>query len=77
MITKDFLILVGISTLIAWPTAWYFMNDWLADFNYRIDLGLSIFLIASGMAVGIAILTVSSQAIKASLVNPVRALKHE
>lgn len=77
MITKDFLILVGISTLIAWPVAWYFMNDWLADFNYRIDLGLSIFLLASGMAVGIAILTVSSQAIKASLVNPVKALKHE
>ena len=77
MITKDFLILVGISSLIAWPTAWYFMSDWLADFNYRIELGVGVFLLSSGISVAIALFTVSSQAIKAALVNPVRALKYE
>ncbi|UZR93178.1 ABC transporter permease [Chondrinema litorale] len=77
MITRDFLLLVMVSSLIAWPVAWYFMDNWLADFNYRIDLSVGVFIIASGTAVIIALFTVSSQAIKAALTNPVKALKYE
>jgi ABC-type lipoprotein release transport system permease subunit len=77
MLSKDFLKLVMLSLLIATPLAWYFMNDWLQGFAYRIQINILIFLLAGAMALLIAIFTVSFQAIKAALANPVKSLRSE
>jgi putative ABC transport system permease protein len=77
LITKDFIKLVIVAITIASPIAWYFMNQWLQDFNYRIEMQWWFFMVAGIMAVAIALLTVSYQAIKAALMNPVKSLKSE
>ncbi len=77
MLTKDFLKLVGIAIFIAFPLSWYFMNQWLNGFAYRINIGPVVFLIAIASVIIITILTVSFQAIKAALVNPVKSLRSE
>jgi len=77
LLSKDFLILVGISFGIATPIAWYGMNQWLRAFAYRIPLSWWMFALAGVLAVLIALITVSSQAIKAALMNPVKSLKTE
>jgi ABC-type antimicrobial peptide transport system permease subunit len=77
MLSKDFVKLVLIALVIASPIAWYFMNNWLQDFVYRINIGGLIFLVAGSMAVVIAIITVSYQAIKAAIANPVNTLRNE
>jgi putative ABC transport system permease protein len=77
LLSKDFVKLVLLANLIAWPIAWYAMNRWLQDFAYRIDIGWWVFALAGGLALIIALLTVSAQAIKAALANPVEALRYE
>ncbi len=77
LLSKEFLKWVLISNLIAWPVAFYFMNLWLENFAYRIDLSLTVFLAAGIAAIVIALLTVSLQAVKAATSNPVDALKYE
>jgi len=77
MLTKDFLKLVLISSLIAFPVAWWAMNKWLLDFAYRTSISWWIFLIAGTLALLIALLTISFQAIKAGLMNPAKSLKTE
>lgn len=77
MLSTDFLKLVLISSLIAIPLAWWSMNTWLQDFAYRIDLGWWIFVAATVVAAIIAIFTISFQAIKAALMNPVKSLRTE
>jgi putative ABC transport system permease protein len=77
MLTKDFLKLVFIAVLIAFPLSWWMMNQWLNGFAYRINIGPLVFLIACSSVVLITILTVSFQAIKAALVNPVKSLRSE
>ncbi|UFH55856.1 ABC transporter permease [Spirosoma sp. KNUC1025] len=77
LLSKDFLKLVLVAILIASPIAWYAMNNWLADFAYHIDIAWWMFAGAGLMAIGIALLTVSFQSIKAALVNPVRSLRSE
>ncbi len=77
LLLANFLKLILIAILIAAPLAGYFMNKWLQDFAYRIDLSWWIFALAGVMAISIAILTVSYQTIKAALVNPVKSLKSE
>ncbi len=77
MISKDFLTLVIASNILAWPLAYYFMNAWLQGFAYRIGLGWWMFVIAGGIALMIALLTVSYHAIKATTSNPVDALRYE
>jgi putative ABC transport system permease protein len=77
LLSKDFIKLVAIAFIIATPLAWYFMNKWLQDFAYRIDISWWIFLLAGVLAVTIAIATVSFQAIKAALMNPVKSLRTE
>ena len=67
MLHKDFIILVLIASVIAFPFAWWAMNNWLQDFAYRITIGWWIFLAAGAIAFLIAFITVSSQAIKAHL----------
>tara|TARA_R110002073_G_scaffold279026_1_gene443124 strand:- start:408357 stop:410789 length:2433 start_codon:yes stop_codon:yes gene_type:complete len=76
-LTTDFLKLVGIAVLIALPLGWYIMNMWLEDFSYRINIGWWILVLAAVLAIAIAILTVSYQALKAALANPVKSLRTE
>jgi len=77
LLSKDFLKLVFISILIATPLAWYFMNTWLQDFAYRININAWVFVIAAVVALSIAFITVSFQAIKAAIANPVKSLRTE
>jgi putative ABC transport system permease protein len=77
MLSKDYLKLVVISMLIAFPLAWWLMNQWLHEFEFRINIGPAIFLVAGMSVVLITILTISFQAIKAAVANPAKALKTE
>lgn len=77
MLTRDFLKLVAIAVLIAFPLAWYMMSQWLNGFAYRISIGPFVFLIACGAVLLITVLTVSFQALKAALANPVKSLRSE
>ena len=77
LLSKDFLKLVLIAILIASPLAWWAMNKWLADFAYRIDVSWWVFALAGLLAVGIALLTVSFQSVRAALMNPVKSLRSE
>jgi len=77
LLSKEFVKLVFVANLFAWPIAYYAMNQWLQGFAYRINLGWWVFALAGGLALFIALLTVSSQAIKAALTNPVEALRYE
>ena len=77
LLSKDFLKLVGLSAVIAFPVAWFAMNKWLQDFAYRIDMPWWIFIVAGIMAAIIALVTISFQAIKAAVANPVKSLRSE
>ena len=77
LLSKDFVVLVLISSAIAIPVAWYFMNDWLQNYSYRTDLSWYIFFAAGMGSLIITLLTVSYQAIKAAIANPVRSLRSE
>jgi predicted permease len=77
LLSADFLVLVGISCIIAFPVAWWMMHNWLQDYDYRINISLWIFIAAGLLAILIALLTVSFQAIKAALSNPVKSLRTE
>ncbi len=77
MLSKDFMKLVLIAMLISFPTAYWFMNNWLQGFAYRINVNWSVFLIAGITAILIALFTVSFQSIKAAIQNPVKSLRTE
>lgn len=77
MIMRDFLKLVIIASVFAFPIAWWGMNKWLQNFAYRVDMGWWIFLIAALIAVAVTLITISYQAIKAAIANPVTSLRSE
>ena len=77
LLSKDFLKPVAVAILLATPVAWYAMNWWLRDFAYKINVSWWVFALAGGLAVNIALLTVSFQSIKAALMNPVKSLRSE
>jgi len=77
LLSKDFLKLVIVAIVIATPLAWYLMHGWLEDFAYKIDIGWGVFALAGLLAIGIALLTVSFQSVKAALTNPVKSLRTE
>lgn len=77
MLSKDFVKLVIIANLIAWPLAWFGVSRWLQDFAYHIDVSWWVFIAAGLVAVTIALFTVSFQAVKAGLTNPVKSLRME
>ena len=77
LLSKDFIKLVFISFVIAAPLSWYFMYKWLQEFAYRIPIGWWVFILAGFIALAIALLTVSFQAIKAAVTNPVDSLRTE
>jgi len=77
LLSKDFLKLVSIAVLIASPLAWFAMNKWLQSFAYRIHINWTIFAITALAALLIALITISFQAIKAAIANPVKSLRSE
>jgi putative ABC transport system permease protein len=77
LLTKEFILLVALASLLAWPIAYYAMNRWLQNFAYRVGIGWETFIIAGASALLIALITVSFQAVKAALTNPVETLRYE
>lgn len=77
LLAIDFIRLVLVAILLAIPIAWFAMDRWLQDFAYRTSLSAGIFILAGVLAIGIALLTISIQSIRAALTNPVRSLRSE
>jgi len=77
LLSKEFLVLVIIAALIAFPLGWWAMNEWLQDFAYRIPIAWWVFPVAGIAVLLIALITVSVQAIKAAIANPVKSLRTE
>jgi ABC-type antimicrobial peptide transport system permease subunit len=75
LLSNDFVWLICIASIIAFPIAWWALNNWLTNFSYRINIQWWVFLIAGIAALMIALITVSFQAIKAALTNPVKSLR--
>ena len=77
MLSGDFLKLVCIAAIISFPVAWFAMQKWLEDFAYRINISWTVFIFAAAIAAIIALITISFQAIKAAVANPVKSLRSE
>lgn len=77
ILSKEFVILIGVAVVLAFPVAWYFMSDWLAGYAYRINLGVVPFVLAAVIAAAIAFVTISLQTFKAAVSNPSERLRDE
>src|SRR6187455_1668438 len=77
LLSKNFLKLILLSTIVAFPLAWWAMRLWLEDFAYRVNIGWWIFILAGASALMIALITISFQAIKAAIANPIKSLRTE
>ena len=77
LVSREFIKLVVIAAVIAFPLAWWFLRDWLKDFAYRVNISWWMYLVAAVAALLIAVITVSLQALKAALSNPVKSLRTE
>jgi len=77
LLSKQFIVLVLIANLIAWPVAWFTMHTWLQDYAYRVDISWWVFVISGLAALFIALATVSFQAIRAAVANPTKSLRSE
>ena len=77
LLTKEFLVLVALASLLAWPIAYTAMNGWLQNFAYRIGLSPTYFIASTGVALVITLITIAYQALKAARANPVEALRYE
>ncbi|HMH21393.1 MAG TPA: ABC transporter permease [Puia sp.] len=77
LLSKDFLRLIVLSALIAFPLAWWVMSRWLQNYTYRITISWWVFLLAGGLSVVIALATISFQSVRAALMNPVKSLRSE
>ncbi len=77
MLNREFIILIGISCIIAFPIAWIFMHKWLADYAHHITISWTVFVLSGLTAIVIALLTISSQAFKAAVANPTKTLRDE
>ncbi len=76
-LSKEFVLFTVLANIIAWPVGYYMMNKWLENFAYKINIGVQVFLISAVVAFAVALLTVSYQAIRAALANPVKSLRYE
>jgi ABC-type antimicrobial peptide transport system permease subunit len=77
MTTREFLKWILMANLIAWPIAYFVMSKWLQDFAYKVSIGPSVFVLSAGLALMVAVLTVSYHSLKAALANPVDSLRYE
>jgi ABC-type antimicrobial peptide transport system permease subunit len=74
---KEFMLLIVLAFVVAAPTAWFVMNNWLENFAYRVDVGLFTFLVAIAVSFIIAAITIAHQSVKAALSNPVKSIRTE
>jgi putative ABC transport system permease protein len=77
LLSREIVMLVIVANVIAWPVAWYFMDKWLNTFAYRIEMNVLLYVLAAFVAIAIALITVSSQTLKAAMSNPANTLKYE
>jgi putative ABC transport system permease protein len=77
LLSREFAILVLLANLFAWPTAYFLMRKWLESFAYRVDIGVWIFIFAAVITFVIALFTISFQAMRAALANPIKSLRYE
>lgn len=77
LLSKDFIRLILLANVIAWPLAWYSMTEWLQNFAYNIGIDFILFAFCGGLALLIALFTVCTQAIRAAIANPVNSLRYE
>jgi putative ABC transport system permease protein len=77
LLSKEFLVLVSVGIIIASPLAWWAMNKWLQDFAYRTKIDWWVFAVAALIGIAIALMTITGQAVKAALTNPVKNLRTE
>ena len=77
LLSQEYIKIIILANLIAWPLAYYFMNSWLDSFAYRINVNWSVFLLAAILTALVAGITVSYQSIKSAVSNPVNALRNE
>jgi predicted permease len=77
LLSKGFLQLIGIAAIIAFPVAWLLMHNWLQDYAYRINISWTVFALAGGLSLLIALVTISFQSIRAALSNPIKSLRTE
>jgi ABC-type antimicrobial peptide transport system permease subunit len=77
LFSKEFVVLIGIAFAISAPIAWYFVNEWAQQYVFRIPISGWIFVLGGGMALLIALMTVSFQAIRSAAANPIKSLKTE
>ena len=77
LLSKNFLWLLLLGNLVAWPIGYLVMQRWLEDFAYRIDIGVGVFLVTGAVALVLVLISVGGQAIRASLANPVESLRYE
>jgi putative ABC transport system permease protein len=77
LLSKEIVTLIIIANLIAWPAAWYFMNEWLDGFAYHVTMNFGIYILAAFVAIAIALVTVSTQTIRAAMTNPASTLRSE
>ncbi len=77
LLTKEFLLLIVVSNIMAWPISWYAMNLWLENFAYRTDIGIFVFIGAGFSALIIALTVISVQSYRAAAVNPIDSIQYE
>ena len=77
LLFREYIVLIIIANIIAWPLGWYISTEWLSTFPYRTSLTLGVFLITFFGALTVALLTVSFQSMKAAIANPVKSLRDE
>jgi putative ABC transport system permease protein len=77
LLAQDFLILVGLATVLAWPAAWWVMNRWLEGFTYKTAVSGWVFVLSGVLALLVALFTISFQSVKAAVANPVKSLRSE
>jgi putative ABC transport system permease protein len=77
LVSREFVLLVGIALAIASPVAWYFLHDWLNNYENRVGIRWWVFGLAAVFAVGVAVVTAGFHAVRAALVNPVKSLRAE
>ena len=77
LLSKEIVVLILLANLLAWPLAWFFMNKWLDSFAYHIDMDLAIYFLSAIAAILLALVTVSTQTIRAAMTNPSNTLRYE
>jgi len=77
LLSREIILLVIVANVIAWPVAWYFMDKWLNTFAYHIEMNVLLYVLAAFVAIAIALVTVSSQTLKAAMSNPANTLRYE